>query len=231
MKNYLLKFVILLFLLIHPNIIFGQITLDIQATFNGKSIAKNTWYKTVKKDSIQFKKIQFYLTDFNIKTIENNIISFNDSNFLIDVFKSETLKQELKEIVTKNIKEISFNIGVKDSLNTIGALAGNLDPAKGMYWSWQSGYINFKIEGNSPSCKTRKNKFQFHIGGYKRPYKTTKRVYFKVENTAKKSITIHINISDFFNQIDLKNENKIMIPGEKARKIAEMLPKLFSIDD
>jgi hypothetical protein len=231
LKKYLLKFVILLFLLINPNIIFGQITIDIQATFNGKSIVKNSWYKTAQKDSIQFKKIQFYLTDFKIMTIENNIISIDSSNFLIDLFKAETLKQELKESVLKNIKEISFNIGVKDSLNTIGALAGNLDPSKGMYWSWQSGYINFKIEGNSPSCKTRKNKFQFHIGGYKNPYKTTKRVYFKVENTAKESITIHINIANFFDQIDLKNENQIMIPGEKARKIAEILPKLFSIDD
>ena len=112
----------------------------------------------------------------------------------------------------------------------VGALAGDLDPSKGMYWSWQSGYINFKIEGNSPSCKTRKSKFQFHIGGYKNPYKTTKRVYFKIKDTASKAISIHLNIANFFDQIDLKNENQIMIPGKKAKTIAETLSKLFSID-
>ena len=230
MKNYLLQFVILLFLLMSPNIIFGQITIDIKATYNGKSIAKNSWYNTTHKDSIQFKKIQFYLTDFKIRTVENNIISIDDSHFLIDIFKAQTLKQTLKQAGIKNIKEISFNIGVKDSLNMVGALAGDLDPSKGMYWSWQSGYINFKIEGNSPSCKTRKSKFQFHIGGYKNPYKTTKRVYFKIKNTASKAISIHLNIANFFDQIDLKNENQIMIPGIKAKTIAETLPKLFSID-
>ncbi len=220
-----------MFLFISSNIIFGQITLTVKPTFNGKSIKKNYWYITNNKDSIQIKKVQFYLTDVKIKSSENIIFSIDDSNYLIDVFTPETLKRSLQNTSIKNIKEISFNIGVQDSLNTIGALADDLDPSKGMYWSWQSGYINFKIEGISPSCKTRKNKFQFHIGGYQQPYKTTIRVSFQVKNTSTKNIIIHLNISDFFTEIDLKSENQIMIPGKEAKEIADSLPKLFSIDE
>ncbi len=220
-----------MFLFISSNIIFGQITLTVKPTFNGKSIKKNYWYITNNKDSIQIKKVQFYLTDVKIKSSENIIFSIDDSNYLIDVFTPETLKRSLQNTSIKNIKEISFNIGVQDSLNTIGALADDLDPSKGMYWSWQSGYINFKIEGISPSCKTRKNKFQFHIGGYQQPYKTTIRVSFQVKNTSNKNIIIHLNIADFFTKVHLKSENQIMIPGKKAKKIADSLPKIFSIDE
>jgi hypothetical protein len=222
---------VILLLLINSNILFGQIAVEINPTFNDQKIEKNSWYSSEKNDSIQIQKVQFYLTDFIIKTSENNIISIDESNFLVDVFNPETLKRKLENTSFKDIKEISFNIGVTDSLHTIGALAGDLDPSKGMYWSWQSGYINFKIEGNSPSCETRKNKFQFHIGGYQNPYKTTKRVSFQLENTSNKNIIIKVNIADFFTNIDLKEENQIMIPGKKAKRIADSLPKLFSIDE
>jgi len=47
-----------------------------------------------------------------------------------------------------------------DSLaNVSGAMSNDLDATKGMYWSWQSGFINLKIEGKSASCKTRKINF------------------------------------------------------------------------
>jgi hypothetical protein len=222
---------VILLLLINSNILFGQIAIEINPTYNEQSIDKSIWYTTENEDSIQFKKIQFYLTDFKIKTSENNIISIDESNFLIDVFNPETLKRKLRNTSIKDIKEISFNIGVTDSLHTVGALAGDLDPSKGMYWSWQSGYINFKIEGISPSCETRKNKFQFHIGGYQNPYKTTKKVSFPIKNTSNKNIIINLNIANFFTNIDLKEGNQIMIPGKNATQIADSLPKLFSINE
>jgi len=122
---------------------------------------------------------------------------------------------------------ISFNIGVEEEMNTSGALSGDLDPSKGMYWSWQSGYINFKIEGISPSCNTRKNKFKFHVGGYKQPNKTTRKVNCKI-NTEER-IIVNLDLAQFFNEIDLKVNNQIMIPGKEASALADMLPKLFSV--
>ena len=76
----------------------------------------------------------------------------------------------------KNIKSISFCIGIDSLASVSGALSGDLDPSNGMYWAWQSGYINMKIEGTSSSCKTRKNSFNFHIGGYLKPYNAIKKI-------------------------------------------------------
>jgi len=199
-----------------------SIVVIIKPHFNHQKITKKTWFLSSNKDSIQLKKIRFYTTSFHI-----NGIKILNSNFLVDVFDQATTKIVLPKTTKETLKTISFNIGVEEKMNTSGALSGDLDPSKGMYWSWQSGYINFKVEGVSPNCNTRKNKFQFHLGGYKIPYKTTRKVDYKLNNEER--IIIDLNIGLFFNEISLKNNNQIMIPGEEASLLADMLPKLFSI--
>ena len=114
-------------------------------------------------------------------------------------------------------------------MSVSGALAGDLDPTNGMYWAWQSGYINFKIEGNSSSCKTRKNQFFFHVGGYKKPNYSLKMITLDVL-IPKSTIDITINLKDFFSKINLGKTNSIMIPGKSAMELADYYSKLFFIE-
>lgn len=202
----------------------------IRPQFSSERVAENTWYVTQNNDSIQFSKLRFYLTNFEIEKKDGTRYSIPDSNFLVDVFSEETLQLKFPDVSYAKGDELLFNIGVEKEMNTAGALAGALDPSNGMYWSWQSGYINFKLEGKSPSCASRKNKFQFHIGGYTAPYETTKRVHF-ILNAPNEPITLPLQIDAFFKNIQLKDEYQIMIPGEKASVIAATLPKLFSVNE
>lgn len=48
----------------------------------------------------------------------------------------------------KKYKRVQFSIGMDSIANVSGAFGSDLDPTNGMYWAWQSGYINFKLEGN-----------------------------------------------------------------------------------
>ena len=232
-RSYSLK--ILFFISIFPIVLFGQkvndsIILNFNHSFNKESISKNKWYVSDKNDSIQFKKIIFYLTDFNLKKGLNDT-KIAESNFLINAFENESssINLPLENIFNKEIDSISFNIGVNENLNTDGALGGALDPEHGMYWSWQSGYINFKIEGISPSCNTRKNKFQFHIGGYKSPFPTIQRVTFGPKSQQGNTIDFEVDLAILFNSINLKETNQVMTPGKEAKTIADQLPNLFSV--
>ena len=65
---------------------------------------------------------------------------------------------------------IQFNLGIDSLTNVSGALGGDLDPTKGMYWTWQNGYVNFKLQGTSDLCNNPKNEFEFHLGGYLKPF-------------------------------------------------------------
>ena len=47
---------------------------------------------------------------------------------------------------------------------------GALDPANNMFWTWSTGFIHFKMEGNSPAANTPTNKFMYHVGGMSGQY-------------------------------------------------------------
>ena len=232
-KMYYLLFTIFLFAMFSG---FSQesnkdLKISIVASFNGESIEKDKWYITKTKDSIQLSKLKFYLTNFAIQTEDRKKDFITNSNYLIDAFEEETLIITLSDINYNEEDELFLSIGVNEHLNTSGANSGDLDPSNGMFWSWQSGYINFKMEGKSPSCKTRKNKFQFHIGGYQKPNETIRPLVFKLNTIKDNTLIINLELSQFFDNIELSSLNQIMIPGKEASDVADRLPKLFLMNE
>ena len=203
------------------------VKLKITPLFNNQSITENTWFVSSQKDSIQFTKLKFYFTDFQVKSIKGEINTIDHSNYLIDIFQPETLEILLSTVSFSNGDELSFNLGVSSDMNTTGAHSGALDPSNGMFWSWQSGYINFKIEGISPSSKTRQNKFQFHIGGYQSPYNTLRRLTFILN---KQTTKLNLNLEEFFERTKLAVDNQVMVPGEKANELATVFFNTLTIN-
>jgi hypothetical protein len=216
------------------SILFAQenyLKIEINPFFKTKVLEKKSWYVSKNNDSLQFTKIKFYLTDFKILTKEGKIKQLPNSDFLVGIFNGESKSILLENVSYKTGDQLLFNIGVNEKMNTSGALSGALDPANGMYWSWQSGYINFKIEGKSPSCSTRKNKFQFHIGGYKKPFAATRSKSVTIANAINNVLIIDFDIATLFDSIDISNLNQVMIPGKEAVEIADILPDLFSLNE
>jgi len=200
----------------------------IKPVFNGEKLQKEHWYISSTGDSIQFKKVKFYLTDFKFELANNTNQEIIKSSCLIDAFNESTLFQDLKLPNNKKIREVCFSLGVRGDLSESGALPGDLDPVNGMYWAWQSGYINMKIEGVSPSCPTRKNKFTFHIGGFQEPFPTLRTLSFPVNNNQTK-LTLVVDIATFMNEVILNDNHSIMIPGEEAFGLADTAVKMFSL--
>ena len=223
-----------LLLLIANSVLFAQgnhLKIEINPVFKTAILEKNSWYVSNNNDSLQFFKIKFYVTDFKILAKGGKTKRIPNSNFLVDVFNDENLNILLKNISYEKGDQLLFNIGVEEKMNTSGALSGSLDPVNGMYWSWQSGYINFKIEGKSPSCTTRKNKFQFHIGGYLKPFASTRSVALDISTTKDNVLIIDLDIATLFNFIELSSLSQVMIPGKEAIEIADILPALFSLNE
>ncbi|MBK9581192.1 MAG: hypothetical protein IPO48_04510 [Saprospiraceae bacterium] len=61
--------------------------------------------------------------------------------------------------------DVELMFGVDSTRCSSGAQTGALDPAKGLFWSWSSGYIMVKAEGNAPTAAD--GSFAFHLGGFK----------------------------------------------------------------
>ena len=80
--------------------------------------------------------IKFYISD--------PLIFKNDSLFespakryhLVDLNNPESLILQTK---AEDFDEIQFNIGIDKQTNLDGVRGGDLDPLKGMYWTWNTG--------------------------------------------------------------------------------------------
>lgn len=189
MKKYL-NLIFLCFLL---QTSFGQSTdfkhlaFSLVPVFGNSPLSENKWYLSPSSDSIQLTKLQFYLSDIQLELSNGEIISDPQKAHLIDIFEPSSLQLAIP-IDPKNasIKSLHFNLGIDSTTNVSGAQAGDLDPVNGMYWSWQSGYINLKMEGISPKCNTRKHTFQYHIGGYLHPNRALRKIELHVNTTPKR---------------------------------------------
>lgn len=207
-----------------------KITIKNELQFNLKSLVLNTNYSELPNDTLSLETVKFYISNLQIHYKNGTISKEKNSFHLLDFENLESLQFELEKS-TEKIESIRFSIGIDSLTNVSGALGGDLDATKGMYWAWQSGYINLKIEGKSSNCKTRKNKFQFHIGGYLKPFYAMRTIILPVNNTiTNNTLTLKYDISKLFSNINLKEFHTVMIPSEKAMQFADDFQKIISIE-
>ncbi len=178
-------------------------------------------------DGYVFTTLRYYIS--NIQLYDRGKLQWEEQNsyHLLDLSATNTLKLNLAVPESLSYDQIRFHLGIDSTTNVSGAMGGDLDPTKGMYWTWQSGYINFKLEGTNPACPTRKNEFHFHLGGYAAPFATIQTVQLKVSNN--KSIQIIGDISKLLKDIDPAEQNTVMIPGKEAVMLSRKAAGIFSI--
>lgn len=207
-----------------------DINVSIQPTFKNENLVlNNVKYVTNKKDTVTISTFKFYIS--NVEVAFENGTSYKEpqSYHLIDLENEKSLQFQLKNAPDLKIKQLAFNVGIDSTTNVSGNLEGDLDPALGMYWAWNSGYINMKLEGKSSSCKSVKKEFQFHIGGYLPKQNALQRIVFDFsKNTSE--IQLKVDISKWLDTVALKQTNSIMIPGVTAIEMSNYYKNMFSIN-
>lgn len=223
MKNSLL----VIFLLV-LNSFYGQnsdsLTLSVKFKWDNVPLKINSEHISKNNDTLKIAKFSFYLSDIQLVFGDESVFKDNKQHLIqLDDLSSQSISICKK---SKKVKAIHFSIGVDSLASVSGALSGYLDPSKGMYWAWQSGYINMKIEGSSSSCKTRKNAFHFHIGGYLDPNYALRKVIIYPES---ENLDLEINLAKLFESVQLSKTNSVMIPGIKAMELADFSVKMFTV--
>ncbi|MES2762068.1 MAG: MbnP family protein [Bacteroidota bacterium] len=193
----------------------------------GKSDLKLEQYYKLGVDSVMIESLRFYISGIELK--EKDKVAWIEPNsfHLIDLANEKTLDLSLLIPSGIHFTQVKFNLGIDSSTNVSGALGGDLDPTKGMYWAWQSGYINFKLEGKSNICKTRGNEFQLHLGGYQAPFNNLRTVSLNIASAEK--AVIALDVEQLLRTVDLSQQHHIMSPCAEANVLSERLSKIFSI--
>jgi len=117
-------------------------------------------------------KVKYYVSNFKLTKADGSVYTLPqaESYFLIDegITASRTPVLNVPE---GEYKTLSFVVGVDSLRNTadVSQRTGVLDvsgAATDMYWSWNSGYIFFKLDGTSPAITAMGGVFQYHVGGF-----------------------------------------------------------------
>ena len=170
--------------------------------------------------TIEFCKL--YLTHVELINRSGNGAVDKEKVHLIDLTSEVSQSWVIENHNSIEHAAIRFDLGIDSVLNTLGVFGGSLDPTNGMYWTWQSGYINFKLEGIRTSESGVTESFQFHLGGYRFPFNTLRSVSY---NTSDHLIHFGIDVKYFLECAEEKGIEHVMSPGENAMEMTEVLEK------
>lgn len=151
------------------NIVFKNIVNNSEVELNSGK------YTNASGEAFTVSLLQYFISNIVLTKKDGTtyIVPQDSSYFLVKEADaaSKTIHLNVPE---GSYEKLSFILGIDSLRNTqpLSKRTGVLDPAsyvgaENMYWSWNSGYIFFKMEGNKINLSDTSNtgkKFRYHIG-------------------------------------------------------------------
>lgn len=188
---------------------------------------------TASGEKITVQRFKYYVSNFTVTDSKGNLHVLPASYFLVDEAEPAS-KTFLLAVPDLPIRSISFLIGVDSIRNVSGIQTGALDPLKGMFWTWNSGYIMAKMEGTCEGLQAAGQRFTYHIGGFRFGVNTARQV--SIDLPAGKNnfsgIGIAADIQQWFSSawnIRIKETPVCHAPGALAVKFANNYMHMFSL--
>jgi len=185
-------------------------------------------YHNANGDDYKVAVFKYYISNIKLLRKNGRPEILPSTYFLVDVSDTLTLARKITDIPVGEYSGISFIIGVDSARNFAGAQADDLDPSRGMFWTWNNGYIFLKFEGESIKSTARQHRLTFHIGGVENPntikiFKTELDQPLVVTKEKPAKLEFKANVMNLFRGktvIDFSKLNTVM-GGANANIIAE----------
>lgn len=125
-------------------------------------------------------KFKYYVSNIQLTSDSGKVFS-SEEYYLINEDDVQSKGMTIGDIPPGNYKTLSFTLGVDSLRNCSGIQEGALDPIKGMFWAWNTGYIFLKLEGTSEASTAQSGIFEYHIGGFKEPANAIRKISLEIE--------------------------------------------------
>lgn len=215
----------------------GQVSLSFSHFVRNDQLVFGTNYTTDQGEDYTVNTFKYYIHDIRFVNAAGEPVEVNNDYYLVD-HESDASKKLIYTVPAGTYDRLLFTLGVDSARNMSGAQTGALDPLNGMFWSWASGYVMAKLEGNSPASSMSGNAFTYHIGGYKVPYIAYREISLPISpsmTVAKDtgiSISLKTDINTWFSRVHpilIANEPATHSPGQLANNIADNYEGMFSV--
>lgn len=218
----------------------GNMRIEITNQVGFKNLVlNNVWYLNANGDSFKVTTYKYYVSNISLTREDGEEIWLPDTYFLVDASKPESSFLPLSNVPAGHYKALSFLIGVDSLHNTTGAQQGALDPALGMIWTWNTGYIMAKMEGISPSSPAANKLLSFHIAGFKGEYNVLHRVTLPFPTLATvgdgyvPNVHLKNDLAQWFyapRVIDFSTIYNVMSEGPAALRMSLNYRDMFSVE-
>ena len=168
---------------------------------------------------------KFYLGSLNGIAKQGKRIKMMFSEQLIDL--SQTNIHKISVSIPKHGKmdSIEIGIGIDSAAHRTVAFTNDLDPVNSMYWAWQSGFIQLKLEGQWIQQVNNAVPIEWHLGGYRWPNSTARTIQHPIGVYPLNETLLAIDILPLLEGGLKKYSNKIMSPGEPAAKLMDVFAR------
>lgn len=191
-------------------------------------------------ETYQLTKLKYYISN-TVLYSKGEVVHLSNDYHLIDQSIDSGLYFTVA-LPENQYDNIRFLLGVDSAMNTSGAQTGALDPMNDMFWTWNSGYVMQKLEGNSPQSKIVNSKIEYHIGGFSGPNSVLNYLVLPfpkdrpliIQKGKVSILAINVDVNGFWDTVtDIKITDTPVCsqPGSLAKQIAANFSRLFSIED
>ncbi len=222
-----------------PEPVAGKLTVKFENVAGSQALELGgTKYVNAHGDSFSVNMFKYYISNIVLINDKGEEFAEPESYHLINQSESSSLNFDIKEITKGTYTGVKLMIGVDSLRNVSGAQTGALDPMNGMFWTWNTGYIMAKFEGNSPQSGNPAGTVIMHLGGFNGEYNSVKSCSFTlntpivIDSNNPRTFVFQSNILSWFegkNQIDFQTYYNVMLPGEQQKKVAENYAKMLTL--
>lgn len=224
---------------VDENTYSGAVDIQFQGVSQSQSIQPGVTYLNGWNEPFTVSRFQFYISSIRFEQPDSNRSEpvIGETYFLVDALGgiSQTIATRTN---SRSYQAISFLLGVDSIRNVSGAQTGALDPGNGMFWTWNSGYIMAKLEGNSTVSNQVNGKMEYHIGGFSGAQNTLKRITLILPTSVvvtggkKPVIRIQADVNAWFqapHNLTIRTQPVCTTPGALAKQFADNYADMFTV--
>jgi hypothetical protein len=156
-------------------------------------------------ESFSLDLFKYYISHAALVNDAGDTLYLNEHT-LIDEFDANrrgfSSNPSIEGLSSNHFNKIIFAMGVDQLHNTSGDQAGDLDPVYGMIWTWSTGYIFLKHEGQFLSSTGNAEPLLYHLGTVKAFTPVTLPVDIHLENEKQFNINIKFDLNKMYSAVD-----------------------------
>lgn len=200
----------------------------------GTPLDTSVQYTNFSNQRFKISRFAYYVSSAGVtNSVTGNSFTVKNGYWLVDLLKPSSQVLDLN-LLKGNYDRFVFTLGVDSTRNVSGAQTGALDPANGMFWTWNTGYIFAKLEGRSPSSPAPFQGITHHIGGFRTGENAIRTITFSVPLEIGRTTDLELNVDiqkwfDGVHTISIADNPAVMSPGGPALKIADNYATMFSV--